>query len=47
MLAYNQREAAVKLLSIEPDVSGYEEAVVEKVKTSTKLVAPRTTRARA
>ncbi len=49
LLAYQQREAATKLLMVEPDCSGYEEpaaAAVAKAKTSAKLIAPRTARAR-
>lgn len=36
-LAYNRREDAAKLLAVEPDVSGYEEAVAPKAKQ--RLVA--------
>jgi hypothetical protein len=50
-LAFKAKEEAVNLLSVEPDVSGWEDpaaaAVVAKAKTSSKLAAPRTARTRA
>lgn len=49
-LAFKAKEEAVKLLLVEPDVSSYEApaaAAMARAKTSSKLVAPRTARARA
>ena len=47
-LAFKAKEEAVNLLSVEPDVSGWEDpaaaAAVAKTKTSSKLAAPRTAR---
>ena len=47
-LAFKAKEEAVNLLSVEPDVSGWEDpaaaAAVAKAKTSSKLAAPRTAR---
>jgi len=45
-MAFKAKEEAVKLLTVEPDVSSYEEPA-SKVKAPSKLVAPRTARARA
>ena len=48
-LAFRAKEDAVRLLLVEPDVSNWEDpaAAAAKAKTSSKLVVPRTARARA